>query len=113
MISEKYDIFFFELNNAIVDIEKYQYFAWLKTLNMNFSFEYFCNKFHPKDFDSIRYFLLNKLNLNNYGFFDFIKYSSENYNKLITKMQKENEENANENREDEDDIYFDLNYENN
>ena len=62
----KYNLFIFDLNNAIIDIEKYHYQAWLETLKIDFSFEYFCDKFHPKDFDSIKNFLSNKLNLNNY-----------------------------------------------
>lgn len=65
MINE-YDIYIFDLNNCIVDIEKYHYQAWLKTLNLEFSFEYFCDKFHPKDFNSIKNFLYDQLNIYNY-----------------------------------------------
>ena len=48
---------------------------------MDFSFEYFCNKFHPKDFDSIRYFFLNKLNLDNYDELMIIK--NKNYLNIL------------------------------
>lgn len=81
LIVNKYDIFIFELNNTIVNIEKYQYLAWLKTLNINFSFEYFCNKFHPKDFDSIRNFLSNTLHLDNYDELMIIK--NKNYLNIL------------------------------
>jgi len=86
-IINKYDIFIFELNNAIVDIEKYQYLAWKKTLNLNFSFDYFCNKFHPKDFDSIRNFLSNTLNLTNYEELMVIK--NNNYLEILSQSINE------------------------
>jgi hypothetical protein len=35
---------------------------------------------------------LNKLNIKDYNFYDFIKYNSENYNNTIDKVNKENEE---------------------
>ena len=60
----KYDLFIFNLNNAIVNVEEYHYKAWVKTLqekllersNNNFienyfTFEYFCEIF--QDFSNI------------------------------------------------------------
>ena len=44
------DIFLFDLNNTIVDVELYHYEAWLCTLksilgnNFEISFDYFCEK---------------------------------------------------------------------
>jgi len=107
-----------EKNEEYIDEEELKYNAFIKDVDDEFDHLYMAKindiQFEFKEYlKENSYPFMDKLNLNNYGFFDFIKYSSENYNKLITKMQKENEENANENREDEDDIYFDLNYENN
>ena len=68
----KFDIFIFDLNNTIVNVENYHYKAWLITLQnilgseFIFSFDYFCDHFHPKDPESIKNFLSNKLNLWNY-----------------------------------------------
>ena len=68
----KYDIYIFDLNNAIVNVEEYHYRAWLETLQnilgneYCISFTYFCEKFHPKDSYSIKNYLTKKLNLENY-----------------------------------------------
>ena len=68
---KNYDIFMFDLNNCIVDVAKYHYQAWLITLksiignNFDMSYDYFCEKFHPKDLKSLEYYITNTLNLNN------------------------------------------------
>ena len=56
---------------------------------------------------------LDKLNFNNkYNFYDFIKYSSKNYNKLMIKIEKEKEDFFRELMEDDDDNNIETNYEN-
>lgn len=69
---KKYDIFLFDLNNAIVNVEEFHYKAWLETLqnilgsHFIFSYDYFCEKFHPKDSESINNYLTKILKLDNY-----------------------------------------------
>ena len=64
--------FIFDINNAIVDVEEYHYKAWLETLQnilgreFTFSFQYFSDKFHPKDPESIINYLSKTLKLDNY-----------------------------------------------
>jgi len=71
-IIEYYDIFIFDLDDTLVATEKYHYKAWMTVLkkridkNFSISFEYFCEKFHSKDPDSIKKYLINQLNLENY-----------------------------------------------
>ena len=71
-IIKEYDLFIFELDDTIIKTEYYHYSAWLKVLknkidsNFSISFEYFCEKFHSKDPDSIKKYIVNKLNLENY-----------------------------------------------
>jgi transketolase len=68
----KYDIYIFDINNAIINVEEYHYRAWLETLQeilgneFCISFTYFCEKFHPKDSESIKNYLTEKLKLENY-----------------------------------------------
>ena len=68
---KNYDVFMFDLNNCIVDVAKYHYQAWLITLksiignNFDMSYDYFCEKFHPKDLKSLEHYLTNTLHLNN------------------------------------------------
>jgi transketolase len=72
ILTNKYDLFIFDLNNTIVNVENYHYKAWLLTLQnilgseLIFSFDYFCDHFHPKDSESIKNYLFNKFNLCNY-----------------------------------------------
>ena len=66
----KYDLFIFDLNNAIVNVEEYHYKAWVKTLQEKnienyFTFEYFCEIFYSNNSESIKSFL-NKLELYDY-----------------------------------------------
>lgn len=107
-----------EKKEEYIDEEELKYNAFLKDVDEEFDYLYMAKindiQFEFKEYlKENAYPFMDKLNLNNYGFFDFIKYSSENYDKLITKIQKENEENANEKHDDDDEIYFDVNYENN
>ena len=86
---DKYEIFIFDLNNCIVDVEQYHYQAWLATLrniygsNFNFSFDYFCEKFHPKNHDSIENYLTQVLKLENLILKDIMKQKNDIYIKLI------------------------------
>ena len=72
ILINKYDLFIFDLNNTIVQVEDYHYKAWLKTLQdilglqLTFSFDFFCEHFHPKDSKSIKNYLSTKLNLHDY-----------------------------------------------
>jgi len=71
-IIKEYDLFIFELDDTIITTENYHYSAWLKVLknridiNFSISFEYFCEKFHSKDPESIKKYIINQLNLENY-----------------------------------------------
>jgi len=66
---KNFDVFIFDLNNCIVDVAKYHYEAWLITLrsiignHFDMSYNYFCEKFHPKDFKSLENYINNTLNL--------------------------------------------------
>ena len=87
----KYDLFIFDLNNAIVNVEEYHYKAWVKTLQEKnienyFTFEYFCEIFHSNNSDSINSFL-NKLEL--YDYESIIKTKNKNY-LMILKENKAN-----------------------
>jgi transketolase len=70
-IINSYDLFIFDLDDTLVATEKYHYKAWMKVLknkidvNFSISFEYFCEKFHSKDPESIKKYLINQLNLEN------------------------------------------------
>ena len=91
-IIDNYDLFIFDLDNTIIETEKYHYNAWLETIrnninvNFNISFEYFCEKFHSKDPESIQKYLENQLNLNNYN--DLIKEKNKIYFNLINYNNK-------------------------
>ena len=71
-IIQNYDLFIFDLDDTLVATEKYHYRAWMNVLkrkidiNFSISFEYFCEKFHSKDPESIKKYLINQLNLENY-----------------------------------------------
>jgi transketolase N-terminal domain/subunit len=86
----QYDLFIFDLNN-IIDIEIYHYKAWIITLQnifgsqFIFSFEYFCEHFHPKDSESIKNYLFNKFNITNYE--EIMKEKNKNYLDLLYKEQ--------------------------
>jgi beta-phosphoglucomutase-like phosphatase (HAD superfamily) len=94
-IIKEYDLFIFELDDTIIKTEKYHYNAWLRILknridlNFSISFEYFCEKFHSKDPESIKKYIINQLNLENYDdivlekqkiYLDIL---NENINKLV------------------------------
>jgi len=87
-IIEEYDIFIFDLDNGIINTEPYHYKAWLIALqkilgnNFIFSFEYFCERFHSKDPESINKYLTNNLNLENYN--DIINEKNNIYLDLIS-----------------------------
>ena len=84
---KNYDTIMFDLNNCIVDVAKYHYEAWLTTLksimgnNFDMSYDYFCEKFHPKDFKSLESYLTKTLNLNNID--DLMSIKNKNYMQII------------------------------
>jgi transketolase len=82
-----YDIILIDLNNCIVDVAIYHYQAWLFTLksllgqNYEISYDYFCEKFHPKDFKSLENYLINVLKLDNIK--DLMILKNSNYMKIL------------------------------
>ena len=71
-ILDKYDLFIFDLDDTLVATEKYHYKAWINVLknkidvNFSITFDFFCEKFHSKDPESIKKYLMNELNLENF-----------------------------------------------
>jgi transketolase len=88
-IIDNYDLFIFDLDNAVIETEEYHYKAWLLTLqnilgeNFIISFNYFCEKFHSKDSESIKKYLTNNLNIENYD--EVISYKNINYLNILSK----------------------------
>jgi beta-phosphoglucomutase-like phosphatase (HAD superfamily) len=85
-----YDLFIFDLDDTIVKTEKYHYEAWLLTLkhflndnSFNFSFNFYCSKFHSFECDSIQKYLINELKIKNYD--ESIKFKNDMYLKIINK----------------------------
>lgn len=89
----EYDLFIFDLDNAVIQTEKYHYLAWIKTLqnilgnDFIISFEYFCEKFHSKDSENINKYLINQLLIENID--EIIENKNKNYLDIIN----ENKEN--------------------
>jgi transketolase len=93
-VIKEYDLFIFDLDDTIIKTEHYHYNAWLKVLknkvdiNFSISFEYFCEKFHSKDPESIKKYIVNQLNLENYNDIviekqnTYLNILNENINKL-------------------------------
>lgn len=87
-IFNNYDIFVFDLDDTLIQTEKYHYIAWLNTLkiflNDNFilSIEEFYSIFHSITQDNIKNYLINDLKLQNYD--DVIKTKNKLYYELIT-----------------------------
>jgi transketolase len=71
-LTDDIDIFLFDLNNTIVNVELYHYESWLSTLksvlgnNFEIPFDYFCEKFHPKDYKSLENYITLTLKLDNF-----------------------------------------------
>jgi transketolase len=91
-IFDKYDIFFIDLNNCIVDVAKYHYEAWLITLksivgnNFEISYNYFCEKFHSKDLKSLEHYITKTLNLGNLKELMILK--NANYMEILKKNEQ-------------------------
>jgi len=97
-----YDLFIFDLDDTLIKTEEYHYKIWLETLqdiidsNFTFTFNFFCSKFHSKEKNSIKNYIINDLNLNNYNeildkknklFFEFINKEKNNI-KLIDGVEE-------------------------
>jgi beta-phosphoglucomutase-like phosphatase (HAD superfamily) len=88
---KNYDLFIFDLDDTIVKTEILHYEAWLFTLKnfisqeFTFTYEYFCLKFHAtiNNINSIKHYLENELNLNNYE--EVINFKNNKYLKIIKK----------------------------
>jgi hypothetical protein len=95
-----------EINNDLKDVEEefdYTFNSTITDIKIDFV-EYIERLALPfLDKNSI-----NDINIDNFSFYDFIKYNSENFIKLSEKIQKENEEYENE---IEDEEFFENNYE--
>ena len=63
---DQYDLFIFDLDDTIVKTEYLHYKAWKEILNINFSYEFYCSKFHSTDQYSIKKYLENELNIQDY-----------------------------------------------
>jgi hypothetical protein len=83
-----------EINNDLKDVEEefdYTFNSTITDIKIDFA-DYIKELGLP---------FLDKNSINDYSFYDFIKYNSENFIKLSEKIQKENEEYENEDDEDE------------
>jgi beta-phosphoglucomutase-like phosphatase (HAD superfamily) len=84
-----YDLFIFDLDDTIIKTEKYHYNAWLKTLKLFINddfyidFNNYCLKFHSKEKNNIKKYLLDELGLNNY--ISVIDYKNKIYLELLNK----------------------------
>lgn len=69
---DKYDLFIFDLDDTLVKTEHLHYKSWLNILQKNinkdffFDYNYYCSKFHSKEQDFIKNYLINELKLKNY-----------------------------------------------
>ena len=64
-----FDLFIFDLDDTLVQTEKYHYTAWLITLknaindDFYFDFSFFCSKFHSMMEDGIKRYLIDELKI--------------------------------------------------
>ena len=67
-----FDLFIFDLDDTLINTEKYHYKAWIKVLkeeldnNFEIDFNNYCLKFHSINKDSIYNYLKNELKINDY-----------------------------------------------
>jgi len=61
-----YDLFIFDLDDTLIKTEYIHYISWKTILNINFDYNFYISKFHSNKNDSIKFFLINELNLKNY-----------------------------------------------
>jgi hypothetical protein len=86
---KNYDLFIFDLDDTIVKTENFHYDAWLLTLKnyinseFTFTYDFFCSKFHSTitNNNSIKEYLENELNLNNYE--EIIRFKNDIYLNII------------------------------
>jgi beta-phosphoglucomutase-like phosphatase (HAD superfamily) len=99
---DNYDLFIFDLDDTLIKTEEYHYKIWLETLqkfidpNFTFTYDFFCSKFHSKEENPIKNYIINELKLNNYNkiiekkeklFFEFINKEKKNI-KLIDGVEE-------------------------
>jgi len=85
-----FDLFIFDLDDTLIKTEKYHYIAWKKTLkkllnnnDFDISFNFFISKFHSINKDSIKNYLINELNIEEFKFDNIIKEKSEIYLEIL------------------------------
>jgi beta-phosphoglucomutase-like phosphatase (HAD superfamily) len=84
-----YDLFVFDLDDTLVKTEEYHYTSWLTILknykdsNFNIDFSTFCSKFHSNKKDSIKKYIQNELNIDDYE--SLLKEKNELYLEIINK----------------------------
>jgi len=92
-IINNYDLFIFDLDDTLVKTEKLHYRCWKDVLqnklgkSFDIDYSYFCSKFHSNEKDSIKNYLENELNINNY--MELINQKNVMYLELL-EQEKEN-----------------------
>jgi beta-phosphoglucomutase len=87
-----YDLFIFDLDDTLVQTEKYHYESWIKILQNNIGPDYFidfhtfCSKFHSNKPDNIKTYLINELYLEDFE--TVIQQKNIYYFNLITKERE-------------------------
>jgi beta-phosphoglucomutase-like phosphatase (HAD superfamily) len=60
-----YELFIFDLDDTLINTEYIHYISWKTILNIDFDMNFYISKFHSKEKDSIKNYLINELNLEN------------------------------------------------
>jgi len=88
-----YELFIFDLDDTLINTEKYHYTAWLTVLkeeideSFNMDFNTFCSKFHSNKENNIKTYLLDELNIINYE--RIIEKKNRLYLDIITKESEQ------------------------
>ena len=88
-----FDLFSFDLDDTIVETEKYHYTAWLITIQENINksfyitFKDYCSIFHSITENNIQKYLANILKITNWQ--DIINFKNKNYLKIIQENKNE------------------------
>jgi HAD superfamily hydrolase (TIGR01509 family) len=92
-IFNKFDLFIFDLDDTLIQTEKYHYKAWLKTLKIfltnefTFSFEEFSTIFHSIKENNIKNYLVDDLKIEDYE--NVIKTKNKIYYQLINENKND------------------------
>jgi HAD superfamily hydrolase (TIGR01509 family) len=71
-IVNNYELFIFDLDDTLVETEKYHYESWLHVLkeyigtNFSMDYTYFIHKFHSVKYDAIKNYLFDELGIKDY-----------------------------------------------